>query len=74
MFTMPYSPTQAFPHPLAKVQASSTDPQMANFISYAMIEMLSWQGLGDIINRFRKKCLGLEPVSSLWGPGELQEG
>jgi UDP:flavonoid glycosyltransferase YjiC (YdhE family) len=26
---------------------------------------------GDLINRFRKKCLGLEPVSMLWGPGML---
>ncbi|KAK4961034.1 hypothetical protein LTR10_001523 [Elasticomyces elasticus] len=71
MFTMPYSPTQAFPHPLANIQ-SNADPQLTNYISYAMIELLSWQGLGDIINRFRKKCLGLEPVSSLWGPGMLQ--
>ncbi|KAF2152231.1 glycosyltransferase family 1 protein [Myriangium duriaei CBS 260.36] len=72
MFTMPYSPTQAFPHPLADIQASNADPQLTNYISYAMIEVLSWQGLGDIINRFRKKCLGLDPVSLIWAPGMLQ--
>jgi UDP:flavonoid glycosyltransferase YjiC (YdhE family) len=72
MFTMPYSPTQAFPHPLANIQSSNADPQLTNYISYAMIEVLSWQGLGDIINRFRAKCLGLDPVSLIWAPGMLQ--
>jgi hypothetical protein len=72
MFTMPYSPTQAFPHPLANIQSSNTDPQLTNYISYAMIEVLTWQGLGDIINRFRARCLGLEPVSLMSAPGMLQ--
>nr|QCC62991.1 glycosyltransferase [Phoma sp.] len=72
MFTMPYSPTQVFPHPLANIQSSNADPQLTNYISYAMIEILSWQVLGDIINRFRAKCLGLDPVSRIWGPGMLQ--
>ncbi|KAM5361341.1 hypothetical protein ACJA88_014500 [Fusarium oxysporum] len=72
MFTMPYSPTQAFPHPLANIQSSNTDPQLTNYISYAMIELLAWQGLSDIINRFRAKCLGLDPVSVIWAPGMLQ--
>ncbi|KAF2486063.1 putative glucosyl/glucuronosyl transferase [Neohortaea acidophila] len=72
MFTMPYSPTQAFPHPLANIQASNADPQLTNYISYAMIELLSWQGLGDTINRFRAKCLDLDPVSLIWAPGMLE--
>ncbi|ETI23926.1 hypothetical protein G647_05733 [Cladophialophora carrionii CBS 160.54] len=72
MFTMPYSPTQAFPHPLANIQSSNADPQLTNYISYAMIEVLSWQGLGDIINRFRARCLGLDAVSLIWAPGMLQ--
>lgn len=72
MFTMPYSPTHAFPHPLANIQSSNADPQLTNYISYVMIEVLSWQGLGDIINRFRAKCLGLDPVSLIWAPGMLQ--
>nr|POE48636.1 isoform 2 of sterol 3-beta-glucosyltransferase ugt80a2 [Quercus suber] len=71
MFTMPYAPTQAFPHPLANIQSSNADPQLTNFMSYAMIELLSWQGIGDIMNRFRKKCLGLDPVSLIWAPGML---
>ncbi|KAF2483580.1 hypothetical protein BDY17DRAFT_251074 [Neohortaea acidophila] len=72
MFTMPYSPTQAFPHPLANIQSSNADPKLTNYISYSLIDMLTWQGLGDVINRFRQKSLGLEPVSLLWAPGMLQ--
>lgn len=73
MFTFPYSPTQAFPHPLANIRAqkSNVDPNYVNFMSYALVEMMTWQGLGDLINRFRVKTLGLEPVSSLWAPGAL---
>ncbi|MCJ1288321.1 hypothetical protein MMC26_007676 [Xylographa opegraphella] len=69
MFTMPWSPTQAFPHPLANIQSSNAEDSMTNFISYALVEMMTWQGLGDVINRFREKSLGLEPVSLMWAPG-----
>lgn len=31
----------------------------------------TWQGLGDLVNRFRVHTLGLEPVSTLWAPGQL---
>ena len=68
---MPWSPTQAFPHPLANIEFSNTETGMTNFISYALVEMLTWQGLGDIINKFREKSLGLEPVSVMWAPGIL---
>ena len=57
---------------MANIQSSNADPQLTNYITYAMIEVLSWQGLGDIINRFRKKCLGLDPISLIWAPGMLQ--
>ena len=67
MFTMPYSPTQAFPHPLANIQ-SSADPQLTNYMSYAMIELLSWQGIGDIVNRFRPSVLGWIPLVWLMAP------
>jgi hypothetical protein len=71
MFTMPYSPTQAFPHPLANIQSSNLDPRLTNYVSYAMIDVLVWQSLGDIINRFRVKLLNLEPVGLMWVPGML---
>ncbi|RKF61110.1 UDP-glucose,sterol transferase [Erysiphe neolycopersici] len=71
MFTFPYTPTQAFPHPLANIKISNVDPGYTNFISYPLVEMMTWQGLGDLVNNFRVKTLGLEPVSTLWAPGQL---
>ncbi|KAI1633808.1 hypothetical protein F4809DRAFT_621879 [Biscogniauxia mediterranea] len=69
MFTFPYTPTQAFPHPLATIKRSNVDPGYTNFISYPLVEMVIWQGLGDLVNHFRVKTLGLDPVSTLWAPG-----
>ncbi|KAK6003871.1 hypothetical protein QM012_008721 [Aureobasidium pullulans] len=73
MFTFPYSPTQSFPHPLANINPtkSNTSVEAVNWMSYPMVELMTWQGLGDLVNRFRVKTLGLEPVSSLWAPGAL---
>jgi UDP:flavonoid glycosyltransferase YjiC (YdhE family) len=71
MFTMPWSPTRAFPHPLANIQSSNTDVVMTNYVTYALVEMMTWQGLGDVINRFRTKVLNLEPLSLIWAPGML---
>lgn len=69
MFTFPYTPTQAFPHPLATIRRSNVDPGYTNFISYPLVETMVWQGLGDLVNNFRVKTLGLDPVSTLWAPG-----
>jgi hypothetical protein len=44
MFTMPYSPTKAFPHPLANIKQSNLDPKLTNYLSYGMVEALTWQG------------------------------
>lgn len=73
MFTMPWSPTQAFPHPLANVKSSSIEPKAANFLSYTITEGLTWQGLGDLFNDFREKTLGLDPISPLWGGSLLPQ-
>lgn len=70
-FTMPWSPTRAFSHPLANIESSNTDVVMTNYVSYALVEMMTWQGLGDVINRFRTKVLDLEPLSLIWAPGML---
>ncbi|KAF2201810.1 UDP-Glycosyltransferase/glycogen phosphorylase [Delitschia confertaspora ATCC 74209] len=71
MFTFPYTPTVQFPHPLANIKSSNVDANYANFMSYPLVEMMTWQGLGDLINRFRVKTLCLEEVSTLWAPGQL---
>lgn len=67
MFTMPWSPTGEFPHPLANMDSSKVDANIANYLSYKRIELLTWTGLVDIINYFREKTLMLDPVSATWG-------
>ncbi|KAJ5085215.1 hypothetical protein N7532_009986 [Penicillium argentinense] len=71
MFTMPWSPTQAFPHPLATIHHNGCQPTVANFVSYAIMEMMVWEGLGDIVNKFRKKVLSLDPLDSITAPSLL---
>ncbi|KAF1919008.1 hypothetical protein BDU57DRAFT_126423 [Ampelomyces quisqualis] len=71
MFTFPYTPTVHFPHPLANIKASNVEATYSNFMSYPLVEMMTWQGLGDLINRFRTSILYLEEVSTLWAPGQL---
>ncbi|KAK6445695.1 hypothetical protein FP744_10001944 [Trichoderma asperellum] len=68
MFTMPWSPTQAFPHPLANIRSQNTKPSVANFASYGVVEVMMWEGLGDLINHFRKKELGLDPLDAIRAP------
>ncbi|KAJ7864969.1 hypothetical protein B0H14DRAFT_2574106 [Mycena olivaceomarginata] len=67
MFTMPWSSTRAFSHPLANIKYTSTDPGIANYISYGVVEFLTWQGLGDVINKWRHS-LDLGPVPLTEGP------
>jgi UDP:flavonoid glycosyltransferase YjiC (YdhE family) len=64
-----HTPTMSFPHPLASINKSNVDPGYTNFISYPLVEMMVWQGLGDLVNDFRVKTLCLDPVSTLWAPG-----
>lgn len=44
MFTMPWSSTKAFPHPLADLHSESMDQDQANWVSYGIVEWLTWQG------------------------------
>lgn len=59
---MPWISTQAFPHPLVKISSSNAEPGMSNFLSYSLVDLLTWQGLGDIINSFRSSTLGLRAL------------
>ncbi|KAL0939913.1 udp- transferase [Colletotrichum truncatum] len=67
VFTMPWCPTQAFHHPLASMSYGEADTSVANYLSFVMMELLTWQGLGDLINKFRTQTLGLDPISPMWG-------
>jgi hypothetical protein len=44
MFTMPWSPTRFFPHPLANISNSSGNTSSTNFATYGIVEYLTWQG------------------------------
>lgn len=44
MFTMPWTSTKAFPHPLANIKSSSSDKSTQNFLSYGIVEWMTWQG------------------------------
>ncbi|UKZ80113.1 hypothetical protein TrVFT333_007878 [Trichoderma virens FT-333] len=71
VFTFPYTPTRAFPHPLANIKGNTEnakDGGYANFMSYPLIETMTWQGLGDLINDFRVRTLALDAVSTFWAP------
>ena len=68
---MPWSPTQSFPHPLANVRSQNTKPSVANFASYGIVEVMMWEGLGDLINQFRKKELGLDPLDAIRAPSMI---
>ncbi|KAL8671013.1 MAG: hypothetical protein Q9168_004465 [Polycauliona sp. 1 TL-2023] len=63
MFTMPWSPTYSFPHPLANVKSSNANGSMTNEMSYTVVDMMTWQGLGDLINKFRSETLHLGQIS-----------
>jgi hypothetical protein len=45
MFTMPWTGTRAFHHPLANLKYSGNDPTIGNLISYYFVEWVTWQGL-----------------------------
>ncbi len=47
MFTMPWSPTTAFPHPLVNVDYSKAAVEKVNMLSYGAIEMF--------VSQFKKK-------------------
>ncbi|XP_047341003.1 sterol 3-beta-glucosyltransferase UGT80B1 [Impatiens glandulifera] len=57
-FTMPWTPTNEFSHPLARV------PQSAGYwLSYIIVDLLIWWGIRGLINDFRRKKLKLSPIA-----------
>ncbi|KAE8814786.1 sterol 3-beta-glucosyltransferase,putative,expressed [Hordeum vulgare] len=56
-FTFPWTPTNEFPHPLART------PQSATYrLSYLIVDLIIWWGTRGFINDFRKK-LNLSPIA-----------
>lgn len=44
MFTMPWSTTKSFPHPLANMNAEDAQSSLKNQVSYDIVNWLTWQG------------------------------
>ncbi|KAE8137913.1 hypothetical protein BDV38DRAFT_270942 [Aspergillus pseudotamarii] len=71
MFTMPWSSTSEYPHPLANLKYSGNNASFANAVSYGVVEWMTWQGLGDVINDWRE-TIDLERVPLTEGPSLVQ--
>ncbi|KIL85261.1 hypothetical protein FAVG1_11691 [Fusarium avenaceum] len=73
MFTMPWSSTKYFCHPLANINVNDShiSAAVANQISYMAVEWMTWQGLGDIINAWRQS-LDLEDIPLSEGASLLE--
>ncbi|KAI8820297.1 uncharacterized protein EV422DRAFT_532330 [Fimicolochytrium jonesii] len=59
-FTMPWVRTISFPHPLTNIEHSKTVHKLVNKMSYGVVDTLTWLGVGDVINEFRRDVLGLK--------------
>lgn len=57
-FTMPWTPTHEFPHPMAHVPHRG-----ANKLSYILVDLAVWLGIRSFINDFRKRMLKLPPIA-----------
>jgi len=72
IFTMPWTATCAFPHPFAHIDPSTHRP-LENFLSYGIIDLLISAGIGDLVDGFRTKTLGLPPLALTDGAALLDD-
>ncbi|KAJ9109077.1 hypothetical protein QFC21_000405 [Naganishia friedmannii] len=68
-FTMAWSPTSQWAHPLVNIQKTNASTQLSNYLSFGLADLMTWQGLGSVINKFRKRTLGIEKLSNREGAG-----
>lgn len=52
MFTMPWTSTRAFPHPLANLINTGSKEGAGNYVSYGVVDWLTWQGF---VNHFHNR-------------------
>lgn len=67
MFTLPWSPTSEFPQTLANIKSSPANRKSTNKMSYTIVEMMTWEGLGSITSKFREETLDLPDLSQAAG-------
>lgn len=71
VFTMPWTPTRAFPHAMANLDFER-GRDLKNWLSYGVVDALTWAGTADLVGRFRKQ-LGLPKLRMGQGPGLLND-
>ncbi|CAF2766325.1 unnamed protein product [Rotaria sp. Silwood2] len=62
MFTMPWSTTTVFPHPFCRIDYSKLPKEKFNLLSYSAMDILTWYGMRDLVNDFRRKTLDLPSI------------
>lgn len=67
----PWTPTRAVAHPLVDIEASDLGPQLTNRLSYSVAELMLWKDIGDFVNDFREKDLGVAQMQTAFSPGLL---
>jgi sterol 3beta-glucosyltransferase len=72
IFTMPWSPTSAYPHPFWHIAPGGKHP-VQNFLSYGLMDLLIWSGIGDLVNAFRQDTLNLPPLTLVDGASLLED-
>ena len=72
IFTMPWTATCAFPHPFAHIDPGAHRP-VESFFSYGIIDLLVWAGIGDLVDTFRTKTLGLPAMALTDGAALLDD-
>ncbi|GAX76945.1 hypothetical protein CEUSTIGMA_g4392.t1 [Chlamydomonas eustigma] len=68
IFTMPWTPTKAFPSPFARIKTTiggqnSKAREIMNWLSYFAVEDLAWLGMSGMMKDFRKRILQLHDWS-----------
>ena len=72
IFTMPWTATCAFPHPFAQIDPSAHHP-VENFLSYGIVDLMVWAGIGDLVDAFRTETLKLPPIALTDGAALLED-
>nr|OQO00314.1 hypothetical protein B0A51_17764 [Rachicladosporium sp. CCFEE 5018] len=71
VFTMPWTPTKSFAHPLTRTRASGIGAGAANLTSYHMMDLVLAQGTRSPVNKLRRRTLDLEPIDVTYAAGLL---
>ncbi len=72
MFTMPWTPTRMFPHPMTHLDPGGHHP-VRHYLSYSVANTLMWAGVADLLNGFRERTLGLAALDLAHGTSLLDD-